>query len=213
MPMETIMIRKNDPLPETLPRMSFEEFLRSDGEQAHVEWVNGEVVQMAPVGNLHQDLKGFLLSIVRTHVSYYKLGVVRDDPFQMKAGPGLPSRAPDILFIAKKRLSRLRENFYDGPADLVIEIISPASRVVDRGEKFYEYEQAGVREYWLLDPQRKQAEFYRLGRDGIFHPVPPDANGIFTSAAIKGLWIGLSWLWQQPLPSEIEVFKAWDLVK
>ena len=207
------MIRKNDTAPQTLPRMSYEDFLAWDGANQHVEWVNGEIVPMPPVGNIHQDLKGFLLSVVRTYVSYRKLGAVRDDPFQMKAGPDLPSRAPDIQFISKKRLSRLRENFYDGPADLVIEIISPASRVVDRGEKFYEYEQAGVREYWLLDPQRKQAEFYRLGRDGVFHPVSPDADGIFRSSVIKGLWISLDWLWQMPLPSEIEVFKAWGLLK
>ncbi len=43
--------------------------------------------------------------------------------------------------------------------DLVIEIISPQSRGRDRGDKFYEYEKDGVKEAWVIDYPRKQAEF------------------------------------------------------
>jgi Uma2 family endonuclease len=49
---------------------------------------------------------------------------------------------------------------------LIVEIISPESSGRDRGEKFYEYEMAGVREYWLIDPQREQVEFYELNAEG-----------------------------------------------
>ena len=81
----------------------------------------------------------------------------------MKIGPDLPGREPDILFIAREHLDRFRDTYLDGPADLVVEIISRDSRARDRGDKFYEYEQGGVREYWLLDYLRRQAEFYQLG--------------------------------------------------
>ena len=56
----------------------------------------------------------------------------------------------------------------DGPADVVIEIISTGSRSTDRRTKFAEYEQLGVPEYWLIDPLRRQAEFY-VYRKGTFH--------------------------------------------
>jgi Uma2 family endonuclease len=114
--------------------------------------------------------------------------------------------------VAREHLERLKTNYLDGPADLVVEIVSPGSRARDRGDKFYEYEQAGVPEYWTLDPQRKQAEFYQLGGDGIYHLVPVGDDGVYHSAALKGLWLKVDWLWQEPLPTLMSVLKAWKLV-
>jgi Uma2 family endonuclease len=201
---------KNPAGSATIP---YEQFLEWDGENQHVEWVNGKVVEMAPVGDLEQDLKGFLLSVIRPFVNYYDLGRVRDDPFQMKTGPKLPGRAPDIMFISKGNLSRLRKSHLDGPADLVVEISAPGSRRVDRHDKLAEYEQGGVKEYWLLDAQLRRAEFYHRGADGAFHLLPVNADGAFHSIVIPGLWIRVDWLWQKPLPLEITVLKEWGLVK
>jgi len=109
--------------------------------------------------------------------------------------------------------SRQSGELLDGPADMALEIISPESRARDRGEKFYEYEQAGVREYWLIDPVRKQAEFYRLDDEGIYQLVPADADGIFHSDVLDGLNLKVDWLWQEPLPMLMSVLKEWGLVK
>ena len=100
----------------------------------------------------------------------------------------------------------------EGPADLVVEIISPESRARDRGDKFYEYEQGGIPEYWLIDPVRQQAEFYQLGADGISRPAPIDDQGRYHSAALPGLWLQVSWLWEMPLPPLLSILKAWELV-
>ena len=70
---------------------------------------------------------------------------------------------------------------------------------------------AGVSEYWLIDPQRKQAEFYIRGKDGIFALTPADKAGMFHSKAIKGFWIKTTWLWQHPLPTEWSIIKQWKL--
>ena len=193
-------------------KMTYKEFLEWDGENQHVEWVNGEVVAMAPIGDVHQDLGRWLISLLTFFVDARGLGAIRYEPFQMKTGPDLPGRAPDILFVSKRNLSRLKKNHLDGPADLVIEIISPGSGAVDRGDKYYEYEQGGVREYWLLDPKRQQAEFYQLGRDGAYHLMPLD-DGIFRSTVLKGLWLGVPWLWQKPLPRTPDVWAKWSAAK
>ncbi len=66
----------------------------------------------------------------------------------------------------------------------------------DRGEKFYEYEQAGIREYWLIDPQREQAEFYPLTPEGRYRLTLPDAEGVYRSAVLPGFWLRVAWLWQ-----------------
>jgi Uma2 family endonuclease len=167
---------------------------------------------MSPVSNEHQAVGLFLLNVISCFVEAHNLGVVRYDPFQMKTGPNLPGRAPDILFVATPNLSRLKSTYLDGPADLVVEIISPDSRARDRGEKFYEYEQGGVREYWLIDPLRKQAEFYQPGADGIYRLVPIGENSVYRSAVLNGLWLKVDWLWQDPLPPLLSVLKKWRLV-
>jgi len=48
------------------------------------------------------------------------------------------------------------------PADIAIEIVSPQTVARDRGEKYYEYARGAVREYWLIDPEARWAEFYHL---------------------------------------------------
>ena len=190
-------------------KLTYEEFLKWDGENQHVEWVDGEVIPMAPVGDAHQDLGRWLLALLTFFSDARDLGAIRYEPFQMKTGPELPGRSPDILFVAKRNLSRLKTNHLEGPADLVVEIISPKSGAVDRGEKYFEYEEGGVREYWLIDPRRKQAEFYQLGRDKHFHLMPVE-DGIFRSVVLKGVWLEVAWMWQKPLPSAPAIWKRWN---
>ena len=196
----------------TQTQISYEQFLELTDEDQHVEWVEGEVVAMSPVSNRHQDVSGFLLSLLRFYAEARQLGQVRSEPYQMKPGPTLPGRTPDIFFVADAHLSWMRNTYLDGPADLAVEIISPESRARDRGDKFYEYEQGGVPKYWLIDPVREQAEFYQRGANGFYRPVAPDAQGRYHSAALPGLWLEAGWLWQTPLPPLLGVLKAWGLV-
>lgn len=199
--------------PSPPAKMTYEEFLAWANEDMRAEWVDGEVFLMSPASDRHQDLSDFLTALLRFFVEAKQLGVIRSAPLQMKLGSKLPGREPDILFIAREHLDRLKKTYLDGAADLVVEIISPESRARDRGDKFYEYEQAGVREYWLIDPVRKQAEFYRLGDDGIYQLVPVGADGIFRSAVLDGLQLQVDWLWQEPLPTLLTVLKEWGLVR
>lgn len=193
-------------------KMTYEEFLAWADEDTRAEWVDGEVVFMGQVSRLHQEVGAFLFPLIKLFVEAYQLGIVFYESFQMKTGAKMPGRLPDILFVAKENLSRVKDNHLEGPADLAVEIISPESRSRDRGEKFYEYEQGGVREYWMLDPLRKQAEFYHLGDDGIYQLVPPDGEGKYYSLVLKGLWLKVDWLWQSPLPTSLSVLKEWKLI-
>lgn len=194
------------------PRMTYAEFLRRHGDDAsHLEWVNGEVVEMSPISVDHNDLTLFLIQVVGAWVQEHRLGELKYEPFQMKTGLGLPGRAPDLLYIAKRNLPKLKRTYLAGPADLVVEVISEGSRGTDRGDKYYEYEKGGVREYWLLDPERKQAEFHVRGKDRLFH-LTPAVDGIYHSTVLKGLWLELNWLWQKPSPTLLHVLRAWKLI-
>jgi len=193
-------------------KMTYEEFLQWADEDTWAEWVDGEVILSSPATERHQDLDGFLLALFRFFVDVHNLGVVFGPPFQMKTGPNLPGREPDIIFIAREHLDRLKDVFLDGPADLVVEIVSRDSRTRDSRDKLREYQEGGVPEYWMVDPDRQQARFYQLGEDGIYHLVSPDENGIYRSAVLKGLRLKVDWLWQKPLPRLPGVLKELGLI-
>lgn len=176
-------------------KMTYEEFLAWADEDTLAEWVQGEVVMTSPASDQHQAIVGFLGNILLPFVEEHNLGVVRIAPFQMKLEHG---REPDLLFVSNEHRARLQATHLEGPADLVIEILSPQSQNQDRGAKFYEYEQAGIPEYWLIDPMRQWAEFYNLDERGHYRPTHAGNSGVFQSKAIPGFWLRVEWLWQPP---------------
>jgi len=196
------------PLPEG--KISYEQFLEWLDEDTWAEWVDGEVVLMSPISDEHQAVVNYLTTLLLFHTLETRAGRVLTEPFQMKSGSNLPGRSPDILFVSSERQHLIQRHFLNGPADLVVEVISPESRARDRGEKYYEYEQAGVREYWIIDPERKQVEFYVLSEKGIYQPAFVGHEGEYRSAAIEGFWLRVEWLWERP--PMMEVIKAWGWV-
>ena len=188
--------------------VSFEDFLTRYDDQ-HAEWVAGTVVPLSPASDRHQDIVGFLHMALRPFVD--RLGGV------MRAGPSVmrlrsSAREPDLFAVTAEHRSRISTNYLDGGADFVVEVVSPESRTRDRVEKFREYQQAGVREYWLIDPVAKKAEQFRLGDGGVFEPVPLGRPARLTSEVFPGMWISVEWLWSEPLPEVFAVFRAWGLM-
>lgn len=190
-------------------KMTYQQFLDHPHSTEHVEWVDGEVVPMTPVSAEHSLLKTFLLRLVSEFVERHKSGRVFDEPFQTKLGPDLPGRSPDVMFVASGHLSLLTRTYLDGPPDMVVEVVSPESRGRDRGEKYVEYEKAGVPEYWLIDPERRQAEFYLLDEGGIYRLEQSREDERFHSRILPGLWLKLEWLWERPPLDEVR--GAWGI--
>lgn len=195
-----------------LAEMSYEEFLHWAEGPERAEWVDGKVIPMSPVSNLHQQVLRFLISVMTPFIENRNLGQLLFDPFQMKTGPQLPGRAPGMFFLKTANLARLKSAFCEGPADLVVEVVSPASRAIDRGEKFYEYEEGGVPEFWLIDPQRKEAEFFLLGTDRRYRAAPLREGAIYHSKALEGFWLKVAWLVEYPLPKVTDVLKELQVI-
>lgn len=119
-------------------------------------------------------------------------------------------REPDLLFVTSAHRDRIQEMYLDGPADLAIEIISKESVGRDRDEKFAEYEQAGVLEFWLIDPIRKQTEFYHL-IDGHYRLMILN-DGIYHSEVLPGFRLCELWLWEDPLPNVLNVLRKLEII-
>ncbi|MCX7841076.1 MAG: Uma2 family endonuclease [Anaerolineae bacterium] len=193
---------------ESTPKITYEEFLARADEDAHVEWVNGEVIVQMTAKPLHQDVLNFLNHLLDTFVRFFGLGKVFTAPMQMKATPQGPGREPDLLFVARAHLDRVLETHLDGPADLVVEIVSDESVSRDLDEKFVEYQEAGIAEYWIIDPRprRKRAWFYRLDERGQYQPVPLTPDGVYRSTVVPGFWLNVNWLWGDELPDPLTTF-------
>ena len=192
--------------------MSYAEFLDWCDEDTRAEWVDGEVIIVSPAPLAHQTLVGFLLKVLGTYVEQRELGQVIAAPFQMKTGPELPGREPDLLFIARENFGRLEGVYLDGPADLAIEVVSRGSRLRDRGEKLAEYEMGGVREYWVIDPEERRADFHVLAADGRYERRRTDEDGVYPSKVIAGFRLREAWLWRKPLPKALSVLKELGVV-
>jgi len=100
---------------------------------------------------------------------------------------------PDIGFLPKELAQNRRRGFIDGPPMLAIEIVSPDSVARDYIEKKAIYEQAGIREYWILDPDEQRATFFLLGDEGHYEEIMP-TNSIFESQVLPGLSLDVRWL-------------------
>jgi Uma2 family endonuclease len=176
---------------------TLEAFLASVDEDLWAEWVDGRLIPMSPVSIRHQKIASFLAGLLQLVVEKADAGLVLSAPTAMRLGDRV--REPDLLFVKTARLDIVQENRLDGPADLVVEIVSPESIARDRGEKYVEYEAAGIEEYWLVDPLREQVELYRLDARGRYRSVAAE-DGRLASTVITGFWLEVGWLWQEPLP-------------
>lgn len=100
---------------------------------------------------------------------------------------------PDILYLTAEHRARARQTV-EGAPDLIVEVTSPSSARLDRDEKLRLYAEAGVREYWIVDPAARQISFL-VGPAGRFE-VALDLDGVYRSEILPELALDLAGLWR-----------------
>jgi Uma2 family endonuclease len=181
--------------------VSFEDFHDWLKKNQRAEWVDGEVIEPARDNLDHHHLVGFLLSLLTLHTDRRRSGDVFYSVFLMRLPHRPSARMPDLFFVAAEHRDRIMDTFCYGPADLVVEIVSPESTIRDRREKFLEYQEAKIPEFWLLDQPRQEAYFYVLDENGKYQRVDVGEDGVYTSTMLPGLRLPVEWLWRSPLPT------------
>ena len=114
------------------------------------EFSNGRMEVLPLPTFSHQKLVARLYRLLLGFVEERGLGVVMFAPLRIQLGQG-KFREPDLVFMAAEHADRLGEQFWQG-ADLVMEIVSPNDPERDKVTKRREYAQAGIPEYWIVDP-------------------------------------------------------------
>lgn len=125
----------------------------------------GGLLRMAPAPNrYHQEISRNLEFILWQHIKAHRLGEIYNAPFDVYLSDHDVFQ-PDLLFVSNERRSILSPKGVEGAPDLVIEILSPTSEFHDRNTKQSTYAEAGVSEYWLIEPKTQSIEVYLLGVD------------------------------------------------
>jgi Uma2 family endonuclease len=176
-------------------------YLLEDGQKADL--IDGVIYMASPDTSTSDKLADFLHRLLGGYCEVSNLGRVFGSRFAFILTP-YRAPEPDIAVVRRERLHLVRELGMDGGPDIAIEIVSRDSRSRDYREKKQFYQEAGVTEYWLIDPIQRRAEFYRLV-EGRYELVPFEQNRIFRSTALEGFWLDVEWLWQEPLPLVEEV--------
>ena len=179
--------------------MTYEEFLAWEPEGGLAEWIGGEGVQYIPASNTHQHVVNLLITLLNLFVSVGKLGKVFSGPYTLRTRADGNAREPDVFVALASNPGKETHKEFIGAADIVIEVVSDDSVYRDRVTKFDEYEAAGVREYWLIDPRpsRQRADFYVRDAQGRYYAMPLGAEGVFRSTVLPGFWLKVDWLWQE----------------
>ena len=124
-----------------------------DGQRA--ELIDGKMYMMAPPRRIHQEIVSQLTKVIGQYIDAHDgLCKVYPAPFAVFLNQDDRSYVePDISVICDR--NKLNEYGCNGAPDWVIEITSPSTSWMDYGIKLFKYRSAGVREYWIVNPQKK----------------------------------------------------------
>lgn len=206
--MDTSTKEKLTTLPQT-KYMTEEEFLDFCDEDIRAEFIDGEVIVFTPASNKHSSIQMFIGWLIQLYVAKNNLGKVWGENFQVRLRPGL-RLVPDLIYVSKENKVKITETEIEGAPDLVVEIVSPDSVDRDWRDKYYEYQQAKVKEYWIIDPNTHRLEIYCLDNEGKY-VAQKITEGTVKSKILPGFWMKPEWLWQEPLPNVITIAKELNI--
>ena len=138
-------------------------------DERRVELIDGLFYDMSAPSLLHQMILGELYVLFRSCTDHSEGSCegsceVLLSPCDVRLDRDNRTMVQPDLFVLCRPVD-ITEMAVDGPPDLIVEVLSPLSRVNDMILKLYKYQRAGVREYWIVDPERELVLVYDLKND------------------------------------------------
>ena len=140
------------------------EALPADGRRYELH--EGELSVTAAPSPKHQQVSGNLFVALRHHAKTHGLGEVLYAPIDCILSD-ITIVQPDIVYLEAQRLAAISSRGIEGPPTLVVEIVSPSTIQIDRSVKFQLYARYGVPHCWIVDPEVRSIEAYRL-TEGVY---------------------------------------------
>jgi Uma2 family endonuclease len=178
-------------------RYTYADYLEWEGPE-RCQLINGEVFMMASPSVVHQALVAGLL-VQFDHWLQGKPCRVFPAPLDVRLFPEEDNSddtvvQPDLLVVCDK--DKLGKGSVNGPPDLVIEIMSPSNSRRELFLKFQYYLEAGVREYWVIDPEEKKVQVHVYENGRYLSTVYREKARISVNI-LPGLEIALESLWER----------------
>ena len=177
---------------DSISDRSLEQLCRENPDLRFETDTQGKLIIMSPTGSQSGKFNMSLAFQVELWNRQSKLGVVFDSSTGFKLSNGA-TRSPDVSWIAIERWNSLSDKQKRGFApidpDFVIELLSPTDDLSIAQRKMTEYIDCGVKLGWLINPDEKQVEIYRLGKDKQVINNPDNLSG---EEVLPGLTLDLA---------------------
>jgi Uma2 family endonuclease len=175
----------------TVRGMTYEDLKQMPQDGNRYEIIDGEPVASPAPSIIHAEIVARLFLLIRSFVLDRQIGKhVFTAPVDVRLAE-VRIVEPDIVYVSPERSGILANPaLIDGAPDLIVEVLSPSNRTYDEQVKYRLYAEAGVREYWLVDPERETLAIFALRDDG-YVLVPHDPSHA-RSAVLPGLEIDVS---------------------
>ena len=165
-------------------------------EGAKYQLVEGDLVMSPAPDRRHQDIVRELTTLLWQCVRKRRLGIVYAAPTDVILSDEDVVQ-PDVLFVSNARKSLLALEGVRGGPDLCVEVLSARSRELDCRIKRRLYAKHGVIEYWIVDPDARTVEVYRLQEDAKRPVATFREDDTLTSSMFPGLELRLPELFEQ----------------
>jgi Uma2 family endonuclease len=182
------------PTPVSDDRLTYEDFVRFPDDGFRHEIIDGVHYVTASPNLRHQQLLGRLFYAIETALRAQPVGSVFLSPFDV-VFTKWDVVEPDLLFVSSAQRHILTKLNVQGAPDLVVEIFSPSTQRRDEQIKRQLFERAGVREYWMVDPDRHVAHVCRRGDDGELKSIgelSAAEAAILTTPLVPGLALSMT---------------------
>ena len=141
--------------------VTYDDYLTLPNDGKKYEIIEGELTMSPSPTTDHQEISIRLTNAIFSYVDKHKLGKVYPAPIDVVLSI-TDIVQPDIVFISSERTDIITKKNIIAAPDLVIEILSESTETLDRVTKKNLYERYGVREYWIVDSEKRLVEQYIL---------------------------------------------------
>ena len=172
---------------------TYEDYLRLPDDGQRYEVIRGHLyVAPAPTFD-HQYAIWQLGRLIGNFVVEKELGILLPAPFDLRLPGGLAAPVqPDLVFLRTGNQPRSGDRGFEGVPDLVVEVLSPSTRHLDRSTKLSVYREAGVPEFWLVDPRTRTIQVLTLDGEEYVQRELRGAGETVGSPALAGLRLDVS---------------------